>query len=587
MSKLWKGLIPILAALAVWAIPTPQGLEPYAWQYFSIFVGVVVALILEPIPAAAVGLVGVVLCASLMLVPAPEPPKPPAPKPAAPADAAKPAEAAKAPEGVKVEAAKPAPATPAPAKPEAPKADAPKAAAPAPDKKETKKDAAPATVAADAKKDEAKPAAAAGAEAKPAAAAGAEAKKDEKPAVKKPKPADEIRWALAGFSNSTVWLIFIAFMFALGYEKTGLGKRISLVLIKKLGKRTLGLGYAVALADLALAPFMPSNTARSGGTIFPIIKNIPGLYGSTPENEPRKIGGYLMWVALATTCVTSSMFFTGLAPNLLAMSLVEKTVQIKFSWMEWFTAFAPVGILLFLAVPWLTYVLYPPTQKVSEDAPIWAASELTKLGPITAKELTMAGLAVLALLGWIFAGDYLDATLVALIALSLMILTGVISWDDLLGHKQAWNVLFWFATLVTLADGLAKVGFLKWFANTAAASMVGYSPTTVIVLLVVLFFVVHYLFASLTAHVTALLPVFLTTAAAIPGVNMRTLALLLCLSLGLMGIITPYATGPSPIYYGSGFVSRKDFWLQGFLFGAIFLAALVFLGVPYLMSMGG
>lgn len=169
----------------------------------------------------------------------------------------------------------------------------------------------------------------------------------------------------------------------------------------------------------------------------------------------------------------------------------------------------------------------------------------------------------------------------ALITLSLMILSGVISWDDLLGHKQAWNVLFWFATLVTLADGLAKVGFLKWFANTAAASMVGYSPTTVIMLLVVLFFVVHYLFASLTAHVTALLPVFLTTAAAIPGVNM----LLLCLSLGLMGIITPYATGPSPIYYGSGFVSRKDFWLQGFLFGAIFLAALVFLGVPYLLSM--
>ncbi len=586
MSRLWKGLIPVLAALAVWAIPTPQGLEPYAWQYFSIFVGVVVALILEPIPAAAVGLVGVVLCAALMLVPAPPEPKPAAPKAdaAKPADAPKPPDGAKAPEGAKpaeakADAAKPADATKAApaaaAKVEAPKAAAPAAAAPA--KPEAAKPEP-------AKMDAAKPTD--NATAKPDAAKS-DAKPADKPAVKKPKPADEIKWALAGFSNSTVWLIFIAFMFALGYEKTGLGKRISLVLIKKLGKRTLGLGYAVALADLALAPFMPSNTARSGGTIFPIIKNIPALYGSTPDNEPRKIGGYLMWVALATTCVTSTMFLTGLAPNLLALSLVEKTVGIKFAWMEWFMSFAPVGIGLFLAVPWLTYVLYPPTQKVSEDAPIWAASELVKLGPITRKELTMAGLAVLALLGWIFAGDYLDATLVALLALTLMILTGVISWDDLLGHKQAWNVLFWFATLVTLADGLAKVGFLKWFATTAAAGMVGYSPNTVIVLLVVLFFVVHYLFASLTAHVTALLPVFLTTAAAIPGVNMRTLALLLCLSLGLMGIITPYATGPSPIYYGSGYVGRKDFWLQGFIFGAIFLAALVFLGIPYLMSMGG
>ncbi|GAB6125114.1 DASS family sodium-coupled anion symporter [Humidesulfovibrio idahonensis] len=566
MSRLWKGLIPVLAALAVWAIPTPQGLEPYAWQYFSIFVGVVVALILEPIPAAAVGLVGVVLCASLMLVPG-DPPKPAPPK----ADAAKAADAPKPPDGVKApDGAKPP--VPDAAKPDAAKPGAPAAAA-APAVAPPAAGAAPA-----AKSDAIKP------DAPKADAPKADAAK--KPEAKKPpKPADEIKWALAGFSNGTVWLIFIAFMFALGYEKTGLGKRISLVLIKKLGKRTLGLGYAVALADLALAPFMPSNTARSGGTIFPIIKNIPGLYGSTPDTEPRKIGGYLMWVALATTCVTSSMFFTGLAPNLLAMSLVEKTIGLKFTWMEWFTAFAPVGIILFLAVPWLTYVLYPPTMKTSEDAPKWAASELTKLGPMTGKEWAMAGLACLALLGWIFAGDYLDATLVALIALTLMILFDVINWNDLLGNKQAWNVLFWFATLVTLADGLGKVGFLKWFATTAAGAMVGYSPNTVIIMLLVLFFVVHYLFASLTAHVTALMPVFLTTAAAIPGVNLRTLALLLCLSLGLMGIITPYATGPSPIYYGSGFVSRKDFWLQGFIFGAIFLGVLLLVGVPYMMAM--
>lgn len=571
MSKLWKGLLPILAALAIWAIPTPQGLEPFAWQYFAIFFGVVVALILEPIPAAAVGLVGVVLCASLLLVPAPPPPKAPAPpKAEAPkADAPKPPDGVKAPDAAKTDAAKPADAAKVAAAPAATvKAEAPKAEAPK----------------AEAAKPAAAPAAAVKADAPKADAPKAEAAK---PAVKKPTPSDEIKWALSGFSNGTVWLIFVAFMFALGYEKTGLGKRISLLLIKTLGKRTLGLGYAVALSDLALAPFMPSNTARSGGTIFPIIKNIPVLYGSTPDNEPRKIGGYLMWTALATTCITSSMFLTALAPNLLALSIVEKTVNIKIAWGEWFMAFAPVGITLFLVTPWLVYVLYPPTQKVSEDAPLWAAKELTQLGPITAKELTMAGLAIFALLGWIFGDAYLNATLVALIALTLMILTNVITWDDLLGHKQAWNVLFWFATLVTLADGLAKVGFLKWFATTSAGAMVGYTPMTIVVMLLVLFFVVHYLFASITAHVTALLPVFLTTAAVIPGVNIKLLAMLLCFSLGLIGIITPYATGPSPIYYGSGFVSRKDFWVQGFIFGAIFLGALVAIGVPYIAGLTG
>src|SRR5512134_1372313 len=139
-----------------------------------------------------------------------------------------------------------------------------------------------------------------------------------------------LSWALSGFSNTTVWLIFGAFMFALGYEKTGLGKRIALLLVKAMGRKTLTLGYAVTIADLLLAPFTPSNTARSGGTIYPVIRNLPALYDSKP-NDPssRRIGGYLMWTAIAVTCVTSSMFITALAPNLLAIELVRKMAQVE------------------------------------------------------------------------------------------------------------------------------------------------------------------------------------------------------------------------------------------------------------------
>jgi len=469
----WKALLPLAVGVAVWLIPVPQGLQPGAWHYFALFLAVITALILEPIPAAAAGLIGITAAAAINLVPM--------------------------------------------------QANTP------------------------------------------------------------PSTADAVRWALSGFSNGTVWLIFVAFMFALGYEKTGLGKRISLVLIKTLGKSTLGLGYAVALADLALAPFTPSNTARSAGVIFPIIKNIPPLYGSTPESGARKIGGYLMWTALATTCVTSTMFLTALAPNLLALSLLEKATKITFGWTEWFTALAPACVLLFLALPWLVYVIYPPEIKRSEDAPRWAGDELAKMGPVSGKELTMAGLAVFALLCWIFGPKLFDATIVALMALSLMILTGVVTWGDITGHKTAWNVLCWFGTLVALADGLGKVGFLKWFAALAAQAMSGFSVTALMVALILLFFFIHYLFASLTAHTTALLPVFLATVANIPGIPMKTFALLLCATLGLMGILTPYATGPSPVYYGCGYITRKEFWTLGFIFGVIFIAALVGIDMPILL----
>lgn len=185
-------------------------------------------------------------------------------------------------------------------------------------------------------------------------------------------------------------------------------------LVKWLGKKTLGLGYAVALADLVLAPFTPSNTARSGGTIFPVIKNIPPLYGSEPNSPTaRKIGAYLMWTAFATTCLTSAMFLTGLAPNLLALSLVKSTAKIDITWTEWFMGMAPVGIALFLLLPLLVYKIYPPELKSSPDVPLWAAGELNKMGRITIKEISMALLAVLALGLWIFGGDFINATTVA------------------------------------------------------------------------------------------------------------------------------------------------------------------------------
>ncbi len=207
--------------------------------------------------------------------------------------------------------------------------------------------------------------------------------------------ASAITWALSGFSNSTVWLIFSAFVFSLGYEKTGLGKRISLLLLSRLGGRTLTLGYAVMLADLALAPFMPSNTARSGGTIYPVIKNIPEFYQSLP-NDPssRRIGGFLMWTAIASTCVTSSMFLTGLAPNVLAVELVRKTVHLDLAWGSWFLAFLPVGLILLAITPALAYVLYPPELKTCPEVPAWARKELRGMGRLSGKEITLLALVV-------------------------------------------------------------------------------------------------------------------------------------------------------------------------------------------------
>lgn len=384
---------------------------------------------------------------------------------------------------------------------------------------------------------------------------------------------ESISWALSGFSNSVIWLIFAAFMFALGYKKTGLGKRVSLIMVKYMGKSSLGLGYAVAFSDLVLAPFMPSNTARSAGTIYPVASNIPLIFNSTPENEPRKLGAYISWVAIAATCVTSSMFLTALAPNLLAVDLINQGTGNVISWGAWAEIMLPLMIPLFLLTPWLVYVIYPPTQKQSPEAPAWAKEELEKLGKITPKEILMASLAVVALVLWIFGSNFgINSTTAAIAVVSIMVLSNVITWDDVISNKAAFNVLIWFASLVAMAAGLKKVGILTWIGNAAEVHLAGMTPTMLILSMLVLFFILHYFFASTTAHTTALMPIFLAIAMKLMSPeDMVPFSILLAGSLGVMGIITPYATGPSPIWYGAGYISQARWWALGAIFGALYL----------------
>lgn len=399
-------------------------------------------------------------------------------------------------------------------------------------------------------------------------------------------PEQAIKWMLTGWSSTTVWLVFAAFTFALGYEKSGLGRRIALVLVKLMGRRTLLLGYAVMLSDALIAPFTSSNTARSGGIIFPIVRNLPPLYDSKPnDSSSRKIGGYVMWVAFATTGVTSSMFLTALAPNLLCVEIIKKITKVEISWIDWFLAAAPFGIVMLLVLPLLIYWIYPPEIKEGEAVPKWAASELEKIGKISRNEIMLASIVFTAILFWIFGAAIINATTVALVAVSLMIITKIIKWDDIAGNKTAWNTIILLAFLVSLAEGLSRTGFIHWFDQGVAVYMQNFSPIVAMYLLVAIYFFSHYMFASTTPHATAMMPVMLAVGMSVPGMPIKEFALLLAMTHGIMGVITPYATGPAPLYYGAGYIAGKDFWKLGFIFGTIFITALLGISAPMMLFM--
>ncbi|MEG2162712.1 MAG: DASS family sodium-coupled anion symporter, partial [Chryseobacterium sp.] len=247
--------------------------------------------------------------------------------------------------------------------------------------------------------------------------------------------------ALSGFGDKVIWLIGISFFIARGFIKTGLGNRIAFLFIRVFGKSSLGLAYGLGLADVCLAPAIPSNTARGGGIIYPIMKSMAISFDSVPDKPEthRKLGSYLTLNSYYMNLIASSMFLTGTASNPMCQKFAAN-LGINITWMSWAAAGFVPGLVAFFVVPLVLYKLYPPELKKTGDAPKMAAQKLKEMGPISKNEWLMLFAFFILLALWIFGGSLsIDATTTAFIGLTLLLLTSVLTWEDVKSEKGAWD----------------------------------------------------------------------------------------------------------------------------------------------------
>lgn len=379
--------------------------------------------------------------------------------------------------------------------------------------------------------------------------------------------------AFSAFTSEVIWLIVISFFFARGFVKTGLGDRIATYFVKWLGKSTLGLSYGLTLSEALIAPAMPSTTARAGGIFLPIIKSLSLSAGSKPgDTSSKKLGSYLIQSQFQCSSSSSALFLTAAAQNLLCLKLAEELgVIISSPWVSWFKAASLPALFSILATPLILYKLYPPETKDTPDAPAVAAKKLETMGPVTRNEWIMVGTMVLAVSLWVF-GDALGipSVVAAMIGLSILLLLGVLDWDDCLIEKSAWDTLVWFAVLVGMAGQLTNLGVVTWMSSCVAKVLqsVSLSWPAAFGILQASYFLIHYLFASQTGHVGALYSAFLAMhlAAGVPGL---LAALALAYNTNLFGAITHYSSGQAAVYYGAGYVDLPDVFKMGFTMALI------------------
>lgn len=383
-----------------------------------------------------------------------------------------------------------------------------------------------------------------------------------------------VEQALKGYADPIVWLVLAAFFISRGMVKTGLGRRIALLFIRAIGHHSLGLGYALATTDVVLASVIPSTGARSGGIVFPIAKSLSEAYESRPGHSARRLGAYLSVTLYQCDVIACAMFLTGQASNAIIAKFALQEVGINLTYSRWLVGAIVPGLLSLALIPLIIYKLFPPEIKHTPAAAEFAREELKLMGPMTWAEKMMLWVFALVATLWIvgdklpwMSGGMLPAlnySVVALVGICVLLLSGVLEWEDVLGERGAWDVFIWYGGLVRMAEALGETGITKRFADSAGLMTSGLAWWSAFAVLLFIYFYSHYGFASITAHVTTMYIPFLAIIIKV-GVPPALAVLTLAFFSNLTASLTNYGTTSAPIWFGAGFVKQRTWWWLGLI----------------------
>lgn len=407
--------------------------------------------------------------------------------------------------------------------------------------------------------------------------------------------------ALGGFGHGSVWLVLAAYFIARAVIKTGLARRIALFFVRAIGKSTLGLSYALIGTDTLLAGMIPSNAARVGGVILPISRSLAELYKSFPGRSATLLGSFLMLAIYQADVVNCAMFLTGQASNPLAATEARRITAeaaqqgkdpgaepLNLHYGAWLLYACVPGLVSLLVVPFLTYRLTKPEIRHTPQAVEMARRELAALGPMRPGETVVLIVFAGVCIGWIvdgFAGGGKNVAGIALGGAAVLLLSGVLTWEDCVTEKSGWDVFIWYGGLVQLGILLKDTNIPRVFAESVAADLDGLSVIGLFLVTLAIYFYAHYAFASITAHIVSMYPAFigvLIAAGVPPALAAAAFAFLTNLSAGL----THYGTTHGPILFNTHYVPMETWWRVGFLLSLVNLAIWLTVGLAWWKILG-
>jgi sodium-dependent dicarboxylate transporter 2/3/5 len=380
--------------------------------------------------------------------------------------------------------------------------------------------------------------------------------------------------AFSGFSNTALWLIVIGFIMAACMEKSGLSKRIALVLVNAAGGSASKVYWAVALVMAVMTFLVPSITARTL-LMLPIILGIGHAFDAKP-GQSNIVKALIFIVAMSGTMMSIGVL-TAHVGNPITVGLIEAATKKSISWSEWFRVGALPAFSVAALSVFVLRLMWPPEIKSLGQGQDYIKRELASMGKLGTQEIYTMIVFLVTLVLW--ATDSIHKVNVAIVGLFSIILLlwpqhGIMNWKEA-QQKVPWNVFVVYGAGLSMGTALVSSGAAKWLAGTMLGPIVSMTHSMQMIILIWIVTLLQVFFTGGGPKTTALTPIVIAHAAAI-GADPLAFALVLGMNMQHQYLL-PVSNMPNAVAMGTGHISTGELIKTG--------AVMSILGAAYMTLM--
>jgi divalent anion:Na+ symporter, DASS family len=177
-------------------------------------------------------------------------------------------------------------------------------------------------------------------------------------------------------------------------------------------------------------------------------------------------------------------------------------------------------------------------------------------------------------------------TSIAFAGLGLLLMTRVLTLDDIATQGDTLATFLWLAVLFALSGQLNELGFMGYAGQRLASHLGGLPWPVTYVALIVIYVAIHYMFVSQSSQVLALLGVFLDVGIR-GGVPAPLMAFALLFASSYFSVITPQGGSQNVIFVASGYLAQRELYQLGLLSTLFFLAVFLVIGTAWILLVTG